>query len=157
MVGDEHGDIAPLQPSSAQPHDAVLGAEDGFGGGGTQGADCLRPDHLKLAEQELPANLHFVGLGCPVLRRAALDYVADVNLLTLQRDALFGGGSFDHLREKLSCPADERQSLLVLVGPRAFTYKHQPRLCIAGTKHDPIPALMQATAFAVSNIFAYFG
>jgi hypothetical protein len=67
------------------------------------------------------------------------------------------GRPFDHLREELSGPADERQSLLVLVGPRAFTYKHKPRLCIAGTKHDPIPALMQATAFAVTNIFAYFG
>jgi hypothetical protein len=67
------------------------------------------------------------------------------------------GRPFDHLREELSGPADERQSLLVLVGPRAFTYKHKPRLFIAGTKHDPVPALMQATAFAVTNIFAYFG
>jgi hypothetical protein len=61
------------------------------------------------------------------------------------------------LRQKLSGPADERQALRVLVGPWAFSYKHQPRLFIARTKHDPIPALMQATAFAVSNIFAYFG
>jgi hypothetical protein len=74
----------------------------------------------------------------------------------LERDALFAGRPFDHLREQLTGPADERQSLLVLVGPRAFAYKHQPRLFITGAKHDPVPALMQATSFAVTNIFADF-
>src|SRR4029077_8400421 len=85
-----------------------------------------------------------------------LHHVANVDIRALDRNALFLGGSFNHLREKLSGPADERQSLLVLVGPRAFPYKHQFRLLISGTKHNLVPALMQPTPLAVTNIFAYF-
>jgi hypothetical protein len=74
----------------------------------------------------------------------------------LERDALFTGGPFNHLGEKLSGPADERQPLRVLVGTRAFTYKHQPRLLGPGPEHYPVPALMQATSFAVTYILRYF-
>src|SRR5690349_9061000 len=128
MIRNHHWDIAPLLPLSTQPGDAFLGAQDRFGRGGTEGADGLGTDGQKLAEQELAANLHLIGLWSPVFGRAALDDVADVDVATLERDALFMGRPFNHLGEKLSGPADERQPLRVLVGTRAFTYKHQPRL-----------------------------
>src|ERR1700676_2516033 len=156
MVGDNHRNIAPLQPLSAQPHHTVLGAQDRFRRGGTQGTDRFGADGLKLAEKELAADLHLVRLRSSILWGTALNDVADVNVLAFQGDAFFGGRPFDHLREKLSGPADERQALRVLVGPWAFAYKHQSRLFIAGAKHDPVPALMQATPFAVSNIIADF-
>src|SRR5579864_5559716 len=156
MIRNHHRHIAPLLPLPTQPHDTFLGAQDGLGGSRTQGADSLGADRQKLAEQELAANLHLVGLWGSILGRAALDYVADVNVATLERDALFMGGPFNHLGEELSGPADERQPLRVLVGPRAFAYKHQPRLLGPGPEHYSVPALMQATSFAVTNIFQYF-
>src|ERR1700738_1849122 len=156
MIRNHHRDIAPLEPLSPQSGDAFLGAQDRFGRGGAQGADGLGPDRQQLAEQELSANLHLIGLRSSILGRAALDDVADVDVATLERDALFTGGPFNHLGQKLSGPADERQPLRVLVGSRAFTYKHQPRLLGPGPEHDSVPALMQATSFAVTNIFQYF-
>src|SRR5580704_4115643 len=105
MISDNHGDIAPLVPLSAQARDAILGAEDRFRRGGAEGADGFRPDALKLAEKELPADFHLVRLGSAVFGRAALHYIADVDVLALQGDALFVGGPFDHLRQKLSGPA----------------------------------------------------
>ena len=66
------------------------------------------------------------------------------------------GSAFNHLREKLSGPADERQPLLVLVGPRAFAYKHQFRLLVTRPEDNFITALMQATPFAVTYILHYF-
>jgi hypothetical protein len=56
----------------------------------------------------------------------------------------------------LSGPADERHPLLVLVGPRAFAYKHQFRLFVTGPKNDLVPALAQAAPLAVTYIFDYF-
>jgi hypothetical protein len=67
------------------------------------------------------------------------------------------GGALDHLGEQLAGPADERQALLVLVGPRAFPYKHQPCLLVTGTENDLLPPVAQATAFAVTYIFADSG
>src|ERR1035438_10366995 len=156
MVSDNQWNIAPLQPFSTQSRDAIFGSEDGFSRSGTHGTDRFGPNGFELAEEKLPADFHLIRLRRAVLRRPALDHIADVDIRAFERDAFFLGRPFNHLGEELSGPADERQSLRVLVGPWAFAYKHQFRLFIAGTKHDPIPALMQATPFAVSNIFAYF-
>jgi len=56
----------------------------------------------------------------------------------------------------LSGPADERRPLLVLVGPRAFAYKHQSRLLVTSSENNFVPALMQTAPFAVTYIFDYF-
>src|ERR1700680_1053140 len=141
MIRNHHWDIAPLLPLPAESGDAIFRAEDGFSGCRTEGADGLGADDQQLAEQELAADLHLIRLRCSILGRAALDYVADINIATLEWDAFFAGGPFNHLREELSGPADERQPLRVLVGPRAFTYKHQPRLLGPGPEHYPVPAL----------------
>src|SRR6202162_6648601 len=156
MIRNHNRDIAPLLPLPTETRDPFFGAQQRLGRRRTQGADGFGTDRHKLAEQELATNLHLIRLGSSILRRAALYVVADVNVAALERDAFLAGGPFNHLGEKLSGPADERQPLRVLVGPRAFTYKHQSRLIITGAKHDPVPALVQATPFAVSNIFADF-
>src|SRR5579864_2522010 len=156
MIRNHHGDILPLLPLSAEARDTFLGSQNRLRGGGAEGADGLGADRQELAKQELAANLHFIRLWGSIFRRPGLDDVADIDVFPLERDALFMGSPFNHLREELSGPADERQPLRVLVGPRAFTYKHQPRLLGPGPEHYPVPALMQATSFAVTNIFQYF-
>ncbi len=83
-----------------------------------------------LPEQELPAGLHLVRLRRPVLRRAALDDVADVDVLAADRDPFLGGCSVDHLGEQLARATDERQALRVFVRARALANEHQPRLRI---------------------------
>src|SRR5260221_10828433 len=157
MISYDQRYIAPLQPFSTKLHDAFLGAKQRFHGDGTEGANRPGADHFKLAVKKLAADFHFVRLRRAIFRRAALDHVAYVDILALDGNALFLGRSFNHLREKLSGPADERQSLLVLVGPRAFAYKHQFRLLVPGSEDYPVPTLMQTTPLAVTNIFAYFG
>src|SRR5258708_33985987 len=157
MIRHDQRYVAPLQPFSSKLHDAFLGAKQRFHCNGPEGANRLGVDCLKLAVKKLAADFHFVRLRRAIFGRAALDHVAYVDILALDGNALFLGRSFNHLREKLSGPADERQSLLVLVGPRAFAYKHQFRLLVPGTKHYFVPALVQSTPLAVTNIFAYFG
>src|SRR5579862_3651377 len=115
MIRNHYGNVAPLLPFSPEPRHSVLGAQDGFGGRRAEGAYGLGPDRQQLAEEELPANFHLIGLRRAIFRGAALDYVADINVAALDRDALFMGRPLNHLREKLSGPADERQPLRVLV------------------------------------------
>src|SRR5882724_1565972 len=157
MIGHDEGYVTPFQPFSTKFHDAFLGAQQRLYGSGTEGADSFGLYDLKLPEQKLAADFHLVRLGGAIFRRAALDHVAYVDIVALDGNALLVGSAFNHLREKLSGPADERQPLLVLVGPRAFAYKHQFRLLVAGSENDPVPTLMQTTPLAVTNIFAYFG
>src|SRR5260370_6777039 len=157
MIRHDKRYVAPLQPFSTELHDAFLGAKQRLHGNGPKGANRPGTNYLKLAIKKLTADFHFVRLRRAIFRRAALDHVAYVDILALDGNALFLGRSFNHLREKLPGPADERQPLLVLVGPRAFAYKHQFRLLVPGPKNNPVPAFVQSTPLAVTNIFAYFG
>src|SRR5260370_12667043 len=156
MIRHHHWIIAPLVPIPAQPHHAVLRLEQSLDGRRAERANRLGANRLQLAKKKLAAHLHLIGRRRAILRRAALDDVADVNVFSKERDALPFGGPFDHLRQELSGPADERRPLLVLVGPRAFAYKHQSRLLVARSKDDPCPAPTPASPFAVSYIFGYF-
>ena len=56
----------------------------------------------------------------------------------------------------MSGPADERQPLRVLVGPRAFAYEHQSRVPVTGPKNYFVTAFMEAAAFAVADILNDF-
>jgi hypothetical protein len=74
---------------------------------------------LDLPEQERRASARFVRLRGPVLRRAALYDIADIDFLALETDCE------DHFIEQLSCAADKRASLLVFFGPRTLTDEDQ--------------------------------
>ena len=111
---------------------------------------------MKLAVKKLAANFHLVGLGRAVFGWAALDDVADVNVGARERDAFLVGGALDHLREQLAGPADERQTLRILVRPRAFPHKHQFRLLVAGSEYELVPSVVQTAAFALTYIFQDF-
>ncbi len=143
-------------PFSAQTGHAFFGAEQRLGRGASQRADGFRLDRLQLAEKKLAADLHLVGFRRAVFRRAALHHVADVNIGAFQRDAFFSGCPFNHLRQKLSGSADERQPLRVLVCPRAFPDKHNFSVRVTGAEYDSIPMFVKAAAFAVAYIVTDF-
>src|SRR5258708_6940000 len=156
MIRHHHRIIPPFVPIPAQAHDAVLGREQSLNGRRAKRADRLGANRLQLAKKKLAAHLHLIGDRRAIPGCAALYDVADVTVFSRERDALPFVGPFDHLRQKVSGPADERRPLRVLVGPRAFAYKHQSCLLVAGSKDDLVPALTQAAPFAVSYIFGYF-
>ena len=118
-------------PISAQFGDAFLGAQHRLCGRRPQGANRFRPDGGKLPEQKLAANLHLIRLRRAIFRGPALHHVADVDVVPRDDNSFLLRGAVDHLRKKLSGPSDKRQSLRVLISPRAFSHEHQPGLFIA--------------------------
>ena len=85
------------------------------------------------------ARRHLVGLGLAVVRRAALDDVADVDLVA--RVAHRG----DHLVEQLAGLADERLALRVLVGARALADEAELGERVAAREHGLASASRQST------------
>jgi hypothetical protein len=71
--------------------------------------DDLGLDHRELARQVWRASLRLVWHRVTVLRRPALEHVGDVDVGAAQADA------GKERVEKLSCSADERLTLTVLV------------------------------------------
>ena len=111
--------------------------------------DHLRLDDVDLPEEERLAGLDFVRLGIPVLGRAALDDVGDVDVLALERDG------FDDLRQELPRAADERKALLIFVASRSFADEHQVGFGVADAEHDlRAPQRMELAAGAVADIGA---
>src|SRR5207245_7912562 len=94
----------------------------------------------ELPLEERLAGEQLVGLGVAVVRRAALDGVADVDVLAPQAHRL------DHLRQQLAGLAHERVTLQVLVLARRLADEHQARLGAADAEPDvgsrpvPLPA-----------------
>jgi hypothetical protein len=70
----------------------------------------------------------------PVLRRAALDDVRDVDVIPLQIDR------FDDLGQKLPGPPDKWNPLQVFVGAWRFADEHQIGIRVADAEHDLLPA-----------------
>jgi hypothetical protein len=75
-------------------------------------------DGIQLAQEVGRAGGDFVFFGEAVLRRAALDDVADVNVFALQAHG------FNHLGEEFSGPADKREALGVFIGTGTFADKN---------------------------------
>ena len=94
----------------------------------SQGHDELRVDGLDLPLEIGQAVDDLLGSRIAVLRRSALQDVADEDLLALQA----AGG--DDLVEKLPRPADERPALGVFIRPRGLADEHDPgpRIALAG-------------------------
>src|SRR5260221_33643 len=101
MIRHDKWYVAPLQPFSTKLHDAFLGAKQCLHGNGTEGANGPGTDCFKLAVKKLATDFHFVRLRGAIVRRAALDHVAYVDILALDGNALLLGRSFNHLRAKL--------------------------------------------------------
>ena len=69
---------------------------------------------LDLLEQERLAGRDLVRLGIAIPRRAALDHVGDVDIVTRHADG------FDDLGQQLPGAADEGLPLTILIGPRGL-------------------------------------
>jgi len=90
---------AVLLPLAAQSSDTLGWPEQAEHRGSTQRDDHPRLDQIQLLVEVRNAGRHFIRLGLAVFRRAALDYIAYVDVLALDGNALFLGRSFNHLRE----------------------------------------------------------
>ncbi len=68
----------------------------------------------------------------------------------------FSTSSFNHLRQKLSGAAHERQSLLIFVRTRAFAHKNELRFSAAVAEDNFVAGFVQLAARALAQIFADF-
>jgi len=99
-----------------------------------------------LAKQEGRADFYFVFLGGAIFRRAALHYVADVDVFALQAHG------FNHLVQQFSRAADEGQTLGVLVAARPFSHENELGVGISVAEDELVAATMQFAAGAIANV-----
>src|ERR1700675_4985213 len=121
MISAQHFVTAEVHPLSAEMRNAAVGLQQRLCSGRAETNNHFRLQHIQLPEQEWRAFFDFVWLRLAISRRSALYHVADVNITTLQSHG------FNHLREKFSGAADERQSLRIFVRPRTFAHKNELR------------------------------
>src|SRR5205085_12372372 len=89
--------------ASAHARDAGIAGKQGLGGEAAHGDDQLRANERDLLLEERRALRHLFGFRIAVTRRAALQYVGDVDVIApLEAD----GG--EHVVEELTRLADER-------------------------------------------------
>jgi len=129
-----------LMKSSTEFGDGCCRIEQSLRGKGAEGADKVGLDARYLPLQKRVAGIDLIGLGIPVLRRATLDDIADINLTAGQFDG------FDNASKKLTGSADKGFSLLVLVKSRSLTDKYKFGLQIPITKDNMLSFLRQPTA-----------
>ena len=98
-------------PLAAEPGDGRVGPEQGLRRELPERHDDRRSDGVQLRLEERLAGLDLVRLGIAVPRRAALDHVADVDLVAAVAHRR------DHLRQQLAGGTDEGDALVVLLGP----------------------------------------
>ena len=128
------------QPLGAQFHDAFGCAGQLLGGGVAQENQDIRGEKLDLALDERLAHLHLFRRGRAVAGRTPEDEVRDVDI---------GLGEVDrgkHPVEKLSCPADERLALRVLVLSGRFSDQHEARLRRSARETQARGGLLQPAA-----------
>lgn len=95
------------------------GSQQGLRCGLAEGYDHFGLNNAKLRFEVGPAGGYLVRSRRAVLRRATLDDVADEYLISRKAHRL------DHFREQLACPANKRESLRILIGPRAFAHEDE--------------------------------
>ena len=129
MVGADHFPARVQVHRTAQLADRGRGLQEVLGGDRAQAADVLRVDQIELPEQEPPAVARLFRRGVAVARRAALEHVEDVHVVSRELAGL------EHLREELPRTAHERLAEPVLVGARRFAHEAEPRFRVAHTEH----------------------
>ena len=140
MIDGRHLDAAPLEPLTVLLCDLEIFLDDGFGGDPTQTDDDLGLHQCCLPPQIADAGVLFYIQRVPVLRRAALHHVGDVDLGAVQMDDL------QHIVQQLPGPAYKGNTLLVLVLAGAFADEHDLRRLAAVPKHHMGPGVRQRAA-----------
>src|SRR5690606_33061479 len=94
---------------------------------------------------ERDAARHFFRFGLAIVRWAALDDVAHVDLVPTETHGC------DHAIQKLTGFAHEGKPLRVFVGTGAFTHEAQPALPAASGKHGLGALPVQAAGGALAD------
>jgi hypothetical protein len=113
-----------------------------LGSESTEGANEIRPDRLYLALQKRKTGFDLIGPGIAIIRRTALDDIADINLITGKIDG------FDYTAKEIAGGADKGFALPVLIESGAFTDKNELGPGISVTKYNPVTLFCQSTALA---------
>ncbi len=125
----EDSELVAADGSAADLCDPNLPPEERLCGPAAERADDLGIDQLDLLEQKRPARVDLVRLGVPVVRRAALDHVGDIDLAAGEPSRL------QQLIQQLARRADERFALAVLVEPGRLADEHDRGLGISRAEH----------------------
>src|SRR5438128_2799128 len=137
-----------VEEFSAQSRNRRCRLKHGLRGESAEAAHDFRTDRSELLFQEWIAGSDFIRLGIPVIRRPALEDIANVDVFAFEIDGL------DDLCQELSRPADERQALLVFVITRSLAHEYEFSVATTGTE-DQVGALRgQLTALAVAEFGA---
>src|SRR5215471_6765536 len=153
MIGHHNWYIFPFKPVTTHPGDTFLASEESLGSGRAERANGFGTDYRELPKQKLAADLHLIGLWSAILGRPAFHDVADVHVLSFQRDTFSCGRIVNHLSQELAGPPDKRQALHILVSARAFADENQPGLLVAGPEDDGVTANVQPASLAVTDVF----
>ena len=134
-----------MEPA-AQCGDGRLRFEQGMRRNAPEGADDPRADRLDLPDQKRFTGRNLLRQRIPVPGRAALQDVADIDILPLQSHR------GNDLREQLPCATDKRPSLGVFVRPRRLADKDQLRPGISLAEDEPVTESAERTAPAVAKL-----
>ena len=134
-------------PDAAVARNAHVVAQQRPRRGRTEADNHLGPHQRDLLAQIIHAGGALIRFGHAVLRRPALDDVADIHLLPLQTDGR------EHLIQQLPGRADERTAGQILLLPRPLADKHQRRMQVALAEHHVRPRLTKPAFFAGKNRF----
>jgi len=112
-------------------------------------ADNLGIEAFDLTFEEGTALGHLSGLRIPVTRRAALEDVTDVHVVSLDSDRL------DDLGQKLAGPPHEGDTLPVFVRPWSLANEYEAGIGTPAAENDIGASARQLTTLTVSKVFPY--
>ena len=146
MVRGHQGNALVVVILIAQAAHGLVAAEQGLRGKAAQGADDAGLDDFDLALEIRLALLDLIGLGVSVIGRAALEYVADINLVAGQAHSL------DDLGQQLPGFPHKGLARAVFFRSWGFADEHDAGRGIAAAKHKVLPRRTQPTASALANL-----
>ncbi len=149
VEGRHEGDAPVAMPRSSLPGNGHVTAQQKAGGGLAQADDDFGLHRGDLTIEEDAAGFHLGGLWVAILRRPALDDIADVDLGARDAQALF-----DHVGEKFTGLAHEGQASKIFLLARTFPYEEQVGVRISVSKDDLSPAFAEAAAPAIPKHIA---
>ena len=137
MKGGANGNAIQLHPRSAKARDSIfLGTEEAFDRRGAEGDDDDGGNDGNLLPEVGKAGFHFVAGGFAVAAGVgghigpAFENIGDVDLLSGELH------SCKHFRQEISCPADKRFPLLILICAGSFADKHEAGFGVANTEDN---------------------
>jgi hypothetical protein len=103
-------------------------------------------DNLNLPVQPSTAAKYFLRQWVTIYRRAALDYIGNIDLLTVQPDRS------QQFIQEFTCRTYERTPLLIFVKARGFPNEHYISVFCSLTRYDFDSGPGNLTSITASNI-----